>query len=744
MANDPKIVFTGDSTNAVAAVKRLNSELTSLQKVSAGVFSAGLGGWTAVATAALVATTRAAINHADALNEMSERTGMAVEDLSKLEYTAKLNGVAVESLAKGLTALSVSVAEAGTGAGPMADKYAKLGISVRNADGTMKTSRQILGELADAFKAMPDGVDKTNLAVDLFGKRLGSEMIPMLNLGAEGMKKLGDEAEALGVVIGSAFAKEAADFNDNLDRMRGLAESAGKSLGSYLVPALNKFMEKVIDAKKAGLSLSAGLEWFIPGGSGAGNLVADALGAYFDKPAEKLKEINSELERLKKLRANRAVQSESIPGLPPLSYYDDQIAAMEKLRKYYDLQAERETGDGVASAKELAAKREAIERQLQAKLAEIAKLRGVAEGKVSADILETDDKRVAAQIKNAEKVRDAMSAAWKSALKDAEAAGAAAAKLFDDAANTRASGVDRAAAKRRSALSPEDQQAEIQKEFDNAASAAESAAALARMAEFNGRTENAAKLALAAERAAEKAARLAEQIDDPEMGARAIEQAAEIQAQLQEAQARQKQAEQQAYQKQAETTAAQIAQLDEQITALQTKAAALKVEADIKQAEGQLAALQVQLDNIKDKTITVTVQQVNTGGAPLGGTNEGTPAPGFAYGGRLPGRAPHDRADNMLYWGTPGEWVIQRPAVRYYGADFIARLNAMQLPKYAYGGALGNLRIPSVAPRSSSQMAPAVFKIPGVGDVPVQMESGVMADFSTQLKRAALKRGGKR
>lgn len=115
---------------------------------------------------------------------MSQRTGMSVE-LSKLEYAAKLNGVSVEALAKGMTALSVSVADAGTGIGPMAEKYTKLGISVRNADGSMKTSRQVLSELADVFQAMPDGVEKTRAAVDsIFGKRLGTDMIPLLNAGA--------------------------------------------------------------------------------------------------------------------------------------------------------------------------------------------------------------------------------------------------------------------------------------------------------------------------------------------------------------------------------------------------------------------------------------------------------------------------------------------------------------------------------------------------------------------------------
>lgn len=71
-----------------------------------------------------------------------------------------------------------------------------------------------------------------------------------------------------------------------------------------------------------------------------------------------------------------------------------------------------------------------------------------------------------------------------------------------------------------------------------------------------------------------------------------------------------------------------------------------------------------------------------------------------AYGGPLPGHAPHDRADNVMYAGTPGEWVIQRPTTRYYGDDIMAKFNAgyysrEKLQKLAYGGEIGRSSQPS-------------------------------------------------
>lgn len=120
--------------------------------------------------------------------------------------------------------------------------------------------------------------------------------------------------------------------------------------------------------------------------------------------------------------------------------------------------------------------------------------------------------------------------------------------------------------------------------------------------------------------------------------------------------------------------------------------------------------------------------------------------PGRAYGGPLPGRAPHDRADNMLYWGTPGEWVIQRPAVRYWGRDFLAAINAMRMPKFAFGGQLGGsminrLRIPRMAPAALSQDSrsePAVFDLGALGKVRARTSQSTASDVEAVIKRAAL------
>lgn len=115
-----------------------------------------------------------------------------------------------------------------------------------------------------------------------------------------------------------------------------------------------------------------------------------------------------------------------------------------------------------------------------------------------------------------------------------------------------------------------------------------------------------------------------------------------------------------------------------------------------------------------------------------------------AWGGALPGIAPHDRADNMLYWGTPGEWVIQRPAVRYYGAELFAMLNSMQIPRHAYGGMVGAVAAPVSAMRTGAEADPmqaAQLVVPGVGQWQIQARQSVHREIARVFSLAKLSTG---
>ena len=201
---------------------------------------------------------------------------------------------------------------------------------------------------------------------------------------------------------------------------------------------------------------------------------------------------------------------------------------------------------------------------------------------------------------------------------------------------------------------------------------------------------------------------------------------------------------------QAEAQRSKLAELEGNAESLKNKLAGMEVQVKIDGAMANLIALEE-----KAMSVAATLARIQgtpqTPNSPIDSAPK--PAvPGRAFGGPLPGYAPHDRADNVLYRGTPGEWVIQRPAVRYWGPDFLAAINGMRFPKFAYGGEIGGsainrLAMPQLsnAPPSSnlkeSARTPLILDFGKLGRHEVSASVDVAAEINRVFKRTALQFG---
>lgn len=147
---------------AQGALRGLQAQLGALESVSARGFSmsglAGIGLSATAAAAAVGASVKAAADYGDQLDNMAQRTGVAVEELSRLQYAAKLSDTSTEALGKGLGNLSKLMVGAATGGAESGKLFERFGISLRNADGTMRSTTEVLYDLSDVFAAMPAGM----------------------------------------------------------------------------------------------------------------------------------------------------------------------------------------------------------------------------------------------------------------------------------------------------------------------------------------------------------------------------------------------------------------------------------------------------------------------------------------------------------------------------------------------------------------------------------------------------------
>ena len=192
-------------------------------------------------TAALTAITKGAIDSADEVGKAAQKIGVAVRELSGLVYAGKLADATLDDLQTGFKGLNKAIAS-------NSEALDRLGISNRNADGSLRSSYEVLLDIADAFEDAKDGAGKSAIAVELLGKS-GANLIPLLNQGRKGIEAQVKEGEKLGVVFGEQLAKQAEEFNDNLTRMKAGLEGIGMSLANTVLPQLNLLIEKLSELK---------------------------------------------------------------------------------------------------------------------------------------------------------------------------------------------------------------------------------------------------------------------------------------------------------------------------------------------------------------------------------------------------------------------------------------------------------------------------------------------------------------
>jgi|TARA_Y100000022_G_scaffold12564_1_gene9885 hypothetical protein len=223
-------------------IKRLGNSMQGVEgkAKNLGMAVRGVGNafkalFAAAAVAGFSAFVKGAIDSADAFGKLSTRTGIAADKLQAFANAGKLADVSQSDLEAGLRAFARTQAEAADGVATYADAYKKLGVGVKAADGSLKASDVLIGEIADKFADLPNGPEKAAIAMDIFG-RSGAKLITLLNGGSEALERFNYETS-------ENFAQNAELFNDKITTLQIQFDGFRMQLADALLPALNSIIE---------------------------------------------------------------------------------------------------------------------------------------------------------------------------------------------------------------------------------------------------------------------------------------------------------------------------------------------------------------------------------------------------------------------------------------------------------------------------------------------------------------------
>lgn len=275
-----------DMKRAEQVVKRRSRQMEKDAKESGEKIGRNLGAGIGVALTAAAAAVgvafQQAIARADELAETSEKLGLSVEAFTSMGFAAKFSGIEMDKFGNAIRAFNSRIEKTE----PL---LRALNVETRDAvTGAFRPATDIIRDLGDTFQELPEGIEQSQLAAELFGTKLGAEMIPLLNRGTEGIRDMEDEAADLGAVLSKDAAEAAGRFNDQVDKL-GIAINASilKAVPAA-TEAMENFTKTVTDPA------------FIDGLGAAIKLVADLANGFailFSKASEaalSMKSFNSD------------------------------------------------------------------------------------------------------------------------------------------------------------------------------------------------------------------------------------------------------------------------------------------------------------------------------------------------------------------------------------------------------------------------------------------------------------------
>jgi len=192
----------------------------------------------------ILAVGKSTADYAGDMYDMARGAGIGVEAFQKLAYAGRMSGVETEKLSASLVKFDRMVAEATGGNKTYMQTFEDLGIKIKDSAGNLRQPNEIFEDVADIFHNTEDGIGKTALAVELFGKS-GADLIPMLNDGKAGLKAFYAEAERLGLALSNEMIAKGDAFSDQLENIGEQVKGVKLQLGAALIPALSAATEKI-------------------------------------------------------------------------------------------------------------------------------------------------------------------------------------------------------------------------------------------------------------------------------------------------------------------------------------------------------------------------------------------------------------------------------------------------------------------------------------------------------------------
>lgn len=230
----------------------VEAALDAAEAVGSTIYNAAKDGTTALLELeqTLSGFTKEGGRYADTVNTMAKKTGLSTKEIQELQYAAELVDVSLEtisgSITKNLKAMNTASKATKDKTNDAAEAYKTLGVEIKNADGSLRDSKDVFWDVVDALGQLESGADRDLMAMTLLGKS-AKELNPLIEAGSGKMKEFAKMAADSGYILDKNVLDSYQKLDDQLRILDNTFTSTKNGLGLIFLPLLQDLATDGVD-----------------------------------------------------------------------------------------------------------------------------------------------------------------------------------------------------------------------------------------------------------------------------------------------------------------------------------------------------------------------------------------------------------------------------------------------------------------------------------------------------------------
>jgi hypothetical protein len=311
-----------------AAFDKVTRGLKGVGSVAGGAAKgvAGVGLAAAATATALAVLVDKSFQTVDAIGKTATQTGIATDTLQAFHLAARESGTTVEGANTALIKFARSVGDAQRGVKTQSDIFKDLNVNLKNADGSMRSFDEILGDTAKGITELGDQTARATALANLFGRQ-GVILTGAINdLSESGMKNFIQRAKDLGIVLSEKVIRRTEEFNDAVGVIKMQIGSFINNITTSFLPVFEEMQKKIASFIQSsvdeaggmdalGLKIANSIIEFVAVGVTQFGIFRDELSTF----------INDIQIKLKELQIDFAVFQANLLQMNPFAEYGNQV-----------------------------------------------------------------------------------------------------------------------------------------------------------------------------------------------------------------------------------------------------------------------------------------------------------------------------------------------------------------------------------------------------------------------------------